>query len=382
MRMFFPHKKYARRYTGVSAVLILALSGSLMQPAMAQEPGSSRRVQLVHLGPDAMSAADKSALQAHQGELVEAARIYGYNLEAENWSYEQTLCAPLPETILLHYRQQFPDGTESLFTALVPRGSGRVRIVPVLYRNATTFLPAPSNPRNYALYNDLVPQAIARREITSYSNWLELSACYAEMTGASVELPPGSTVDIGVARAPTATMHIDPKDKTARITFADRETERTYRVWSITFTQYGRVTAAGTEDFPVYAAGNAPQVEPMMTAEPSVASHPEQANVPAAASAQPEQAKEPVTARSQPVQTSAAPVSHAAQPSAETKQAAEMKQSTPASEPPAATRATTDQQDSEPGWKFIPEPPPPPEKITAEPPDPWDNSAPATKPPQ
>jgi len=363
------------------AALGLALSATACIPAVAQQAISPRRGQLVHLPSGAMSAADSSVVQTRQSELVQAARIYGYDLEAENWSYEQTLCAPLPETILLHYRRVFPDGTESLFTALVPRGPGRIRIVPVLYRNTTPFVPAPKNPRNYALYNDLVPQAIASREIASNGNWLELSACYGEMTGARINLPPGSTVSIGVAGAPTATIHIDPQDETTRVTFADRATEGTYRVWSISFNRYGRVTAAGTEDYPIYMAKQAPspevQVQPVVAAQmPEVS--------------QPEPAKEPVTVSAQPEQTAvaAAPANHAVQPPVEMKSSVAAShppvasEPTAVSQPPAATPPGDGDQNSEPGWKFIPEPPPPPEKTIPDPPDPWNNAAPANPPPK
>ncbi len=139
----------------IFAALALALAAPASRPANAQQSNRSHQLLLEHLDPDAMSAADSATVQMRQRELAEAARIYGYNIEEGNWSYEQTLCAPMPETILLHYSQKFSDATESLFTAVVPRASGRIGIVPVLYRNATPFVPAPKNPRNYALFNNL-----------------------------------------------------------------------------------------------------------------------------------------------------------------------------------------------------------------------------------
>ena len=146
--------------SGIFAVLVLALAAL----TLAQQSSLPGGEPLQHIAADAMSAADRAAVESHQGELAETAKIYGYNFEAENWSYEQTVCPPMPENILLHYRQIFPDGTESLFTALIPRGAGRVHVVPVLYHNATPFVPAPRNPNNYVLFDEEVPEEIAKQD--------------------------------------------------------------------------------------------------------------------------------------------------------------------------------------------------------------------------
>jgi hypothetical protein len=376
MKLPVSHKEYVRRYTRVFVALaiVLLFSAAFSPLANAQRPGPTLHFQLRHLAPDAMNAADISALQNRQNELVRAARIYGYNLETGNWAYEQTLCAPLPQTILLHYRQQFSDGTASFFTALVPRGQGRIRVVPVLYHNATPFLPAPRNPRNYVLFNELVPPVVASRGTASNGKWLELSACYAEMTGANINLPSGATVNIGVASAPTATIRVDPQDKTARVTLADRETTLTYRVWSIAFNRNGRVTAAGTEEYPVYPAKSAPEaIQPTVTAQIPEAS-------------QPEQTTEPVILNALPEQTATLPANQPEPRRVETKQL-------PAAGLQPAITTIAGEQTSEPGWKFISPPPQPPSRITPnappplektmpEPPNPWGKSSPSNPPPQ
>jgi hypothetical protein len=308
------------------AAIALACAAATSCQASAQS-GISREITVRHLAPDAMSLSDQAALENHRAELVAVARLYGYDLAAGNWSDEQTLCPPLPDTILLHYTQRFPDGTESLFTALVPRGPGHVRIVPVLYRNATPFVPAPQNPRNYALFNELAGEAAAPDE-----NWLELSTCYVELTGGHVDLRSGQDEGIGIAGAPSARIHIEPKDKTARVTLATREGISAYRIWSISFNQHGRVTAASTEDQSVAAARVAHPVAPRETRRAT----------------QPQPIKEQM--RSQP--QSSSPI---------------------------------EQASDAPGWKYIPvaaDPPSnivspaplPPEKLISEPPNPGDQS--------
>jgi len=348
-------------YPWTFAALALALVAPASLPANAQQADSAQRINLVplrHLAPDAMSSDDIATLHVRQNDLDAAARIYGYNLEEGNWGYEQTLCAPMPETILLHYLLKYPDKTESLFTALVPRGDGPIRIVPVLYRNATPYLPAAKNPRNYALFNSLVPQAIAGRDRSSSGSLLELSACYAELTGDHTDFPLGSST--GIAVAPSAMILLDARDNTASVTFAGREGENTYKVWSIAFNKNGRVTAAGTEDHSVYAATAIPQ------GQHSVVAKAPEANQPAAAAGQP--GKIPTETSEQTATIVQLPGMSAA--------------------PAAGISASGGEPVSEPGWKvmlnpaepaskIIPPAPTPPEKIMPQPPDPWNKSAPA-----
>lgn len=348
----FRSRRAIRRYEASCSAFALVFVLASVLSAMGQQAAGFQ-----HLDPQAMSPTDSAVLQSRRSEIIESAEIYGYNLVAGNWTYRQTLCAPLPQTILLHYSERFPDGTESLFTALVPRGQGRVRIVPVLYRNATPFVPAPRNPRNYALFNSLVPQNIAAQELASLHNWLELSACYAEMAGADINIPKGGSVEAGVASAPTATIHIDSQHKSSLVTFADRETRGTFRVWSISYNHAGRVTAAGTEAYPVYPSRTAAP-QPVEAAQTPEATAPEQAPAPVEASV--------------PTQPSSAPPLSASTVKANTV-AEGSASSTPAPQPAAPANAveqTSQTQTTEPGWKFIPQAPQPPSKIIVSAPQP------------
>lgn len=187
--------------------------------------------------------------QQRDGGIASAARIYGYDLAAGNWTMEKVQCSVMPTVSLLHYHQAFPDGTESRFTAVVPlAGSSRVRIVPVLHRNATPFLPAPVNPRNYALFNELVKGSAAE------GTWLNLSACFAALTGDGS----GLHSELGIAGAPGPTVHVDPDGKTHRVTFATREGQTGYTVWSVSLDRFGRVTDASIASKSEYAANTKP----------------------------------------------------------------------------------------------------------------------------
>ena len=347
------------------ASAVLALGIGIVTPFRAKaQVLASPYVPPVHLAQDAMSASDAATLQAHQSDVIQAARIYGYNLGEGNWAYEQTLCGAMPGTILLHYLQMFPDGTSSLFTALVPRQSGRVRIVPVLHRNASPFVPPPKNPRNYALFNELVPSEVASKAVAPGGNGLELSVCYAELVGGRTNVPQGSGIRVPIAGAPLATISANPKDNVVRVTFASQQADSTYRLWSVTFSKAGRVVGADSEDHTVFA----PKASPPQPS--AVATTTEQSD-------QGQQVKEQTPQPGASVQAAlpdALSKTENQQVAASTTQTSVISKDHPSEQAP------------EPGWKLMPHPaepaatviapaPPPSEKIIPMPPNPEDQAA-------
>ena len=146
----------------------------------------------------------------------------------------------MPDTILLRYHQEFPGGAESLFVAAVPRASGRIRIVPVLYRGATPFFPAPADPRNVALFNQLAPQPFGN------SNSLELSDCYAALTGAQYNPDTAATPKVEIAGAPAPTIRLEPRGKLLGVTLATRESADAYTTWDLSLNGAGRVKSVAT----------------------------------------------------------------------------------------------------------------------------------------
>lgn len=223
----------------ICSTLALALAASL--PANARQVASQ-----------GLSAAAQAAVQPRENEIATSAKIYGYDLAEGNWRVEQAPCASMPDTILLRYEQEFPGGAESLFVAAVPRASGRVRIVPVLYRGATPFVPAPTNPRNVALFNQLAPQSFSK------VNSVELSACYAALTGARVNPTTGAAPKVDIAGAPSPTIHLEPRGKLLGVTLATRQSPSAYKLWNLSLNPSGRVTSVTTKDQPVYAAKAVP----------------------------------------------------------------------------------------------------------------------------
>ena len=250
----------------VSGAFLLLACGLFFQSrhgassAMAQVVMDSERPQqikyfsLQHLAPDAMDSADRDLLRARHKEIVNEAQFYGYDITTGNWIYDQAVCPALPNTVLLHYLNKFPDGSESLFTALVPRNAGRVRVVPVLYRNASPYIPAVKNPRNFLTFNALVPEEIAKKDSGPDGKWLSLGVCYAEVVGARPNVPDQPSLDIATIRAPVATYRYDVATQQRQIMFSDRDAAHVYTIWTISINENGRVTGASNEDYATYVA--------------------------------------------------------------------------------------------------------------------------------
>lgn len=215
--------------------------------ASAQQPTA-----LGYLTPDQISASDTEAVQAHQAELAESAKIYGYDIDTGNWTYRQSICSSMPDWVMLQYHQYFSNGSESLFSALIPRGAGRVHIIPVLYRNATTITSAAGNPYNYAIFNEAVPASIAGKSVKPGGDAIALATCYAEMTGATIDRDKSEFAYIPVPRA-----QLNSHDNTIRVLTAGPEGENGYRQWSIAFNQKGRVVSAASE---AYSQGSSAQM--------------------------------------------------------------------------------------------------------------------------
>jgi hypothetical protein len=220
----------------------------------ANQPRYVHYFSLEHRTPGQVDAADGALLQARSRAIENTAAIYGYDLSQGHWVWDQAICPAFPGTVMVHYLNKYPDGSESLFTALVPRGRGRVRVVPTLHRNAADYLPSVKDPHHYALFNDLVPADIAKQDISPEGKWLVLGVCYAEMVGGRPNVPDDPGLDLAMVRAPVSTFRIDSVSGTRQIQFPDREGADVFKIWTMTLNPDGRLTSATNEDYTTYVA--------------------------------------------------------------------------------------------------------------------------------
>lgn len=239
--------------------------------AAGNHPQRVHYFSLEHRTREEMSQEDRDLLQSHGRGISIGAAIYGYDLTQGNWTIDQAVCPAFPDTLMVHYIAKYGDGTESLFTALVPRGRGRVRVVAALHRNAANYLPAVKDPRNFALFNGLVPAEIAKRDAGADGQWLTLGVCYAEMVGARPNVPDDPGLDVAMLRAPVATFRVDAAAKTRQVQFPDREGQHVFTIWTIALNRSGRVTGAMDEDYATYVARIVKMQEPAGAAAPNAA---------------------------------------------------------------------------------------------------------------
>jgi len=248
----------------VSRALALSSLGLALLPALAfaQEslpaeaplPAHSSYLVLQHLAPPLIGPADASLIHAKQSQIAAEAAFFGYDLAAPGWDYELSLCPLIPDQLILHYRKPFPNGAQSLFTAIVPRGPGRVFVVPILYRNATPFGSASASGRSIAVFNRIVPAEAAEKAVQPNGKWLTLGLCFADIAygNANALNIPGS--EVGLARAPIPLLRLSEEHTGRAIIFTDRNAPGEYLVWTLSLSYQGRLLSASALQLSDYVA--------------------------------------------------------------------------------------------------------------------------------
>jgi hypothetical protein len=234
-------KKLPRLLASAAIVLSVPSFVSAQSPAQPSPGDKIEYFSLQHQAPEQMDAADAAALEKHQKKVFKAAEIYGYDPSPHSWTPEEVICPLIPDYILMRYTSKNAAGAESIFTALIPRQTGRVRIVPVLNNGATRFKPAPQDPRNFQLFSEVVPPEVAKKNSNQGGQWLTLSACYMEMTGARSEIPKNPSADVHMITVPPPTLRITVGGKEQEASFAGPLSKTAYRLWNITYNDAGRI---------------------------------------------------------------------------------------------------------------------------------------------
>jgi hypothetical protein len=145
--------------------------------------------------PDAMSAADRELVASAQAEIDRRADLQGFYLDSSgqgtserpssargNWGYEQAVCPVFPDHLVLEYSRSNGAGDITLFSVVIPRGEGHVRVIPVRRRSYSLFTPAPSNSLTLNDFNHMVGETQSGLS----PDWLRLGLCYAALAGGHV----------------------------------------------------------------------------------------------------------------------------------------------------------------------------------------------------
>jgi hypothetical protein len=86
----------------------------------------------------------------------------------------------LPEHLFLRFTRNDGAGDVSLFSASIPRGEGRVRIIPIQRRGYSLFSPAPINAMTISAFNHIRDEERSDQA----PDWLGTGLCYAALAGA------------------------------------------------------------------------------------------------------------------------------------------------------------------------------------------------------
>jgi hypothetical protein len=211
-------------------------------------------MELAHRSSAEISPADAEWLQKKHREIATEAAFFGYDLSLAGWDYEQTSSPAMADDIVLHYRRQSRDGGVSLFTAVVPRGPARVFVVPILYRSATPFHPAPGSERSLDVFNRAVPGELAAAASEPGGPWLLLAACYADLVGGQAYVMEHRGPSVALLRAPEPTVQLSGTGHTSEIIFTDRDSPDRYTVWDLRVNDLGRLTGAAAIPLADYIA--------------------------------------------------------------------------------------------------------------------------------
>jgi hypothetical protein len=247
------------RRCGCLALMLSLLSvGGVAAPgAMGQtadETVASKYLELDHTPSSKLSAADLSLIHTRRNEIAAEAAFFGYNLNAGEWDYDAATCPLIPEQLLLHYRRQYGHGGESLFTAIVPRGRGRVWVIPVLYRNATPFRSATGSERSIAVFNRVIPADEAAKAVEPEGNWLSYALCYADMVYGNANILSRPGTEVGLSHAPLPLLRMSEASSARGIVFTDRNAPGEYQVWNLTLNDKGQMVAASSQELADYMA--------------------------------------------------------------------------------------------------------------------------------
>jgi len=224
-----------------------------MRPTPTPFPLDARtgRVQeLEFRSPEQMTAADKTLAESAQGEIERRAALQGFrgvgnanSAEEEisrngGWGYEQAVCPVFPEHLILEYSRINGAGDVTLFSAVVPRAEGHVRVIPVRRRSYSLWTPASSNALTLNDFNHMVKEG----ETGLSPDWLRLSLCYAALAGGHVRaaLVAGKPADESYPLLAPAKLSVSRKGG-ATVYFADSTPEVKHLQWSLVFAQSGRL---------------------------------------------------------------------------------------------------------------------------------------------
>jgi hypothetical protein len=203
---------------------------------------SGRRQELEFRAPEAMTAADRDLVAANESEIARRAELQGFRLDGDSgptgWGYEQAVCPVFPDHVILEYSRVNGAGDVSLFSAVIPREDGHVRVIPARRRSYSLWTPVSSNALTLNDFNHMVKESPGGLD----PDWLTIGLCYTALTGGHVRagLKAESVQKETFPLAPVAALLVSRKGG-AEVRFSDVTPETRQMTWVLLFAQNGRL---------------------------------------------------------------------------------------------------------------------------------------------
>jgi hypothetical protein len=208
---------------------------------------------------DQLSEQDRLLVADSESAIAERARFLGFEIQQNNWAYQQIVCPDFPNHLFLQYTRNEGEGDRTVFSASIPRnGNGRVRIIPILKRSYSLFSPAPINALTISAFNHI---RVEEGE-SANADWLGNGLCYAALAGAHPRIRSSDAVPTihNPIPALTAAMEILSENHGEEvIRFNDAAARPHPMKWTMTFTRRGTLLKATHKPASMLTASAVPQ---------------------------------------------------------------------------------------------------------------------------
>jgi hypothetical protein len=186
---------------------------------------------------DQISQQDRDLWTGALPAIRERANAAGLDFNQDAWDARQITCSALPGHLFLTFTRGGGTGEASAFTASIPRGSGQVRIIPILRRGYSLFSPAPINEQTLSAFNHIR----AEEHPAQPSEWLATGLCYAALAGAHPEI--GLAGDLNRRKNSTAAPGslTLTADSGGEISFIDLNAKPRRALWTMSFDGSGKL---------------------------------------------------------------------------------------------------------------------------------------------
>ncbi len=199
--------------------------------------------ELKFLSPAEMSERDRGLVLVNENEIARRAELQGLRFDPSEsgqgrWEYEQAVCPAFPDHVILAYSRVNDAGDVSLFSAILPRVEGHVRVIPARRRSYSMWTPVSTNSLTLNDFNHMVRETPEGLD----ADWLTLGLCYSALTGGHVRaaLQAKSAAEEKFPLSPPATLVVSGKGD-AEVRFSDTTDEVRHMTWVMSFSKNGKL---------------------------------------------------------------------------------------------------------------------------------------------